>query len=147
MIPRTEIKVLRFWSWDTASLLSQRVVCGFQRLYFLFFIISDNEKMFKLPSLCLNTSSCWQQWGEPLISCQTEKCNFFQKSKQHVCQWEIIFYLFGTVSAGSDGAMSKQLIDSVMGNSKWAVTAFDTSLGASKQGEGEKIMVLCCSSI
>lgn len=81
MIPGAKIKVLSLWSWDTASLLSQRVVCDSQceHFFILFFLFCDNEKMFKLPSLCLNTSSCWQQLGEPLISCQTEKCNFFGK--------------------------------------------------------------------
>lgn len=91
-----EIKVLGGWSCDTASLLAQQVVGESQCLYFLlffnFFLFCDNEKMFKLPSLCLNTSSCWQQQEIPWSAVRWESAIFLE-SKQHVCQLEIIFCL------------------------------------------------------
>lgn len=93
-----EIKVLAGWSCDIASLLAQQVVGETQCLYFfyflIFFLFCDNEKMFKLPSLCLNTSSCWQQQEIPWSAVRWESAIFLE-SKQRVCQLEIIFCLLG----------------------------------------------------
>lgn len=50
--------------------------------------------MFKLPSLCLNTSSCWQQQEIPWSAVRWESAIFLE-SKQRVCQLEIIFCLLG----------------------------------------------------
>lgn len=63
-------------------------------LFFNFFLFCDNEKMFKLPSLCLNTSSCWQQQEIPWSAVRWESAIFLE-SKQCVCQLEIIFCLLG----------------------------------------------------
>lgn len=63
-------------------------------IIFKFFLFCDNEKMFKLPSLCLNTSSCWQQQEIPWSAVRWESAIFLE-SKQRVCQLEIIFCLLG----------------------------------------------------
>lgn len=66
--------------------------------YFLiFFLFCDNEKMFKLPSVCLNTSSCWQQQEIPWSAVRWESAIFLE-SKQRVCQLEIIFCLLGLLA-------------------------------------------------
>lgn len=54
--------------------------------------------MFKLPSLCLNTSSCWQQQEIPWSAVRLESAIFLE-SKQRVCQLEIIFCLLGLLVA------------------------------------------------
>lgn len=63
-------------------------------LFFNFFLFCDNEKMFKLPSLCLNSPSCWQQQEIPWSAVRLETAIFLE-SKQRVCQLEIIFCLLG----------------------------------------------------
>lgn len=69
-------------------------ICGFFPPLFC-----DNEKMFKLPSLCLNISPCWQQRGTPWSTVRLESAIFLE-SKQHVSWLEIIFYLLVAVSLG-----------------------------------------------
>lgn len=50
--------------------------------------------MFKLPSLRLNTSPCWQQREIPWSAVRWESAILLE-SKQRVCQLEIIFCLLG----------------------------------------------------
>lgn len=101
----TEIKAHFFWSHDTASLRSQRGVresgCHFDLFIYLCFfpLFCDNEKMFKLPSLCLNISPCWQQRGTPWSTVRLESAIFLE-SKQHVSWLEIIFCLLVAVGLG-----------------------------------------------
>lgn len=100
-----EIKARFFWSRDTASLLSQQGVgesgCHFYLFIYLCFspLFCDNEKMFKLLSVCLNISPCWQQQGTPWSAVRLDSAIFLE-SKQHVSWLEIIFCLLVAVSLG-----------------------------------------------
>lgn len=100
-----EMKAHSFRSHDPASLRSQQGVresgCHFYLFIYLCFfpLFCDNEKMFKLPSLCLNISSCWQQRDTPWSTVRLESAIFLE-SKQHVSWLEIIFCLLVAVTLG-----------------------------------------------
>lgn len=62
-------------------------------------LFCDNEKMFKLLSVCLNISPCWQQQGTPWSTVRLDRAIFLE-SKQHASWSETIVCLLVAVSLG-----------------------------------------------